>query len=165
MHARSPLASSCIVPALLWLIVLWVMFGRSYLLSFNLSDSLSGRVFLIQKGVRPIRNDFVAFQHRGGGPYAPGTRMLKLVSGVAGDEVTARDSGSGSMDYFVDGIQVGQAKPRTKTGDSLLPGPTGRIPGGHYYVSAPNPDSLDSRYALVGWVDERFVIGRAIRIF
>jgi hypothetical protein len=41
---------------------------------------------------------------------------------------------------------------------------TGTIPPHHYFMSAPNPDSLDSRYALVGWVDEQSIIGRAIEI-
>jgi conjugal transfer pilin signal peptidase TrbI len=31
-------------------------------------------------------------------------------------------------------------------------------------MAAPHPDSLDSRYALVGWVDEEQIIGRAFQI-
>jgi conjugal transfer pilin signal peptidase TrbI len=32
-------------------------------------------------------------------------------------------------------------------------------------MAASNPDSLDSRYALVGWVAEEQIVGRAFRIF
>jgi conjugal transfer pilin signal peptidase TrbI len=145
-------------------LALWVMFGRYFLVSINLSESLPGRLYLIQKGVRPTLNDYAAFQYQGGGPYAPGTRFLKIVKGIEGAEVIAIESGSGFRDFYVDGSFVGQAKPRSRSGTPLSPGPTGTIPPHHYYMSAPNPDSLDSRYELVGWVDEKYVIGRAIAI-
>ncbi|PZR43703.1 MAG: hypothetical protein DI537_61865 [Stutzerimonas stutzeri] len=45
------------------------------------------------------------------------------------------------------------------------PGPVGVIQEGHYYMTAPNPDSLDSRYALVGWVSDEQIVGRAFRVF
>jgi conjugal transfer pilin signal peptidase TrbI len=32
-------------------------------------------------------------------------------------------------------------------------------------MSAPHPDSLDSRYALVGWVSETELVGRAFSLF
>jgi conjugal transfer pilin signal peptidase TrbI len=143
---------------------LCVVFGRYFVISINLTESLPGRLYLIQKGVRPSLNDFAAFQYQGGGPYAPGTRFLKIVKGLEGAQVVAIESYSGFRDFYVNGSFVGRAKPMARSGSPLSPGPTGTIPPHHYYMSAPNPDSLDSRYALVGWVDERFVIGRAIQI-
>jgi conjugal transfer pilin signal peptidase TrbI len=156
--------SNC-APTYLWLLTLWVILGRYVIISINVSDSLPGSVFLIQKGVVPEVNDFAAFLYQGGGPYVSGTRFLKLVKGVSGAQVTAVDTESGFIDYFVNGDFVGRAKSRSRAGSLLRPGPTGTIPPHHYYMSAPNPDSLDSRYALVGWVDEKYVIGRAIEIF
>ena len=41
----------------------------------------------------------------------------------------------------------------------------GVIPAGHYYVYAPHKDSLDSRYALVGWISEEEIIGRTFSLF
>lgn len=155
---------STLGPACLWLLALWVMFGRYFVVSINLTDSLPGRLYLIQKGVKPGLNDFAAFQYQGGGPYAPGTRFLKIVKGIEGAHVVAIESNSGFMNFYVNGSFVGQAKPKSRSGTPLSPGPTGTIPPHHYYMSAPNPDSLDSRYALVGWVDEKYVIGRAIAI-
>ena len=152
-------------PAYLWLLTLWVILGRYIAISINVSDSLPGRVYLIQKGVKPDLGDYAAFRYLGGGPYAAGARFLKLVKGVTGSTVRAVETESGYFDYFVDGSFVGRAKPKSKTGSSLMPGPTGTIPQHHYYMAAPNPDSLDSRYALVGWVDEGQVIGRAIEVF
>ena len=152
-------------PTYLWLLTIWVIFGRYLVLSVNVSESLPGRVYLIQKGVSPALGDYAAFRYQGGGPYAAGARFLKLVKGVAGSTVRAVETESGCFDYFVDGSFAGRAKPTSKSGSSLIPGPTGTIPQRHYYMSAPHPDSLDSRYALVGWVDEGQVIGRAIEVF
>ncbi len=152
-------------PTYLWLLTLWIFLGRYIVVSINISDSLPGRVFLIQKGIKPDLDDFAAFYYQGGGPYPSGARFLKLVKGVAGATVQAVQVESGFVDFFVNGSFVGRAKPTSKTGSSLIPGPTGTIPQHHYYMAAPNPDSLDSRYALVGWVDEGQVIGRAIQVF
>ncbi len=152
-------------PAYLWLLTLWVLLGRYVLISINVSDSLPGRVYLIQKGVKPALGDFAAFHYQGGGPYAAGARFLKIVKGVAGANVSAVESGSGFFDFFVNGSFVGRAKPKSRTGSPLSPGPTGTIPPHHYYMAAPHPDSLDSRYALVGWVEERQIIGRATEVF
>jgi conjugal transfer pilin signal peptidase TrbI len=152
-------------PAFLWLLTLWVFLGRYVVISINVSDSLPGRVYLIQKGVMPELDDFAAFHYQGGGPYPAGSRFLKLVKGVTGAKVRSVESESGFFDFYVNGSFVGRAKPRSRTGSPLTPGPTGIIPPQHYYMAAPNPDSLDSRYALVGWVDEGQVIGRAIEVF
>ena len=152
-------------PAYLWLLTLWVFLSRYVVISVNVSDSLPGKVYLIQKGVKPELDDFAAFHYQGGGPYATGSRFLKIVKGMPGGKVSAVESGSGFFDFYVNGSFVGRAKPRSRTGSPLALGPTGTIPSRHYYMAAPNPDSLDSRYALVGWVDEGQVIGRAIEVF
>ena len=47
--------------------------------------------------------------------------------------------------------RLGQALQRPRRAPLAL-GPTGVIPEGHYYVSGTHPDSLDSRYALAGWI-------------
>jgi conjugal transfer pilin signal peptidase TrbI len=44
-------------------------------------------------------------------------------------------------------------------------GPTGILPAGRYYVRAPHPDSLDSRYWLTGWISDAQIIGRAYALF
>jgi conjugal transfer pilin signal peptidase TrbI len=152
-------------PGYLWLLVLWVVSGRYFALSINVSDSLSGKVYLVQKGVKPALGDFAAFHYAGGGPYAAGVWFLKRVTGIAGATVSSVDLGSGNTDYFVNGKLVGRAKPKAKSGYPLVPGPTGTIPPGLYYMAAPHPDSLDSRYALVGWVVDDQIIGRAIELF
>jgi len=40
-------------PGYLWLLAIGVLAGRYLAVSINVSDSLSGKVYLIQKGVKP----------------------------------------------------------------------------------------------------------------
>lgn len=152
-------------PVYLWLLVGLIAFGRWFTVSINVSDSLPGTLFLVAKGVKPEPNDLAAFRYAGGGPYERGVLFLKRIAGGPGSTVTARDVGGGYRNYFVDGVLMGRAKPFSKEGMPLTPGPTGVIPPGRYYMAATHPDSLDSRYALVGWVSDDQIVGRAYRIF
>ena len=68
------------------------------------------------------------------------------------------------LDRFND-IAVGTAKAVSRKGLPLDTGPVGVLPPGRYYVRAPHPDSLDSRYALTGWIAEDQIIGRAYALF
>jgi conjugal transfer pilin signal peptidase TrbI len=79
---------------------------------------------------------------------------------MTGDTVTRVD-----RDFFVNGTPVGHAKTVSRQGVALEPGPTGIVPAGRYYVRAPHPDSLDSRYRLTGWISESQIIGRAYALF
>lgn len=149
----------------LWALVVFVAFSRHFILTINISDSLPGAIYLVQKGVKPHKGDFVAFRYAGGGPYDRGSIFLKRTLGMPGSKVIARDAGNGFFDFFVDGQPAGRAKPLSKGGVPLQIGPVGAIPLGQYFMSAPHPDSLDSRYALVGWVSESELVGRAISLF
>lgn len=127
-------------------------------LHLNLTDSITDcEVFLVDKEDRHIeRGTLVEFVWPGGGSYRPGSRFIKHVKGVPGDEVTMQ-----GRDVFINGVYVGTAKPVTTRGEPLAPGPTGKIPPGHYFVWTPHPDSLDSRYALTGWVNFGQIVGTA----
>ena len=149
----------------LWVFVAIVAFGRYFTLTINVSDSLPGTIFLVQKGATPRKGDLAAFRYGGGGPYERGALFLKQILGVSGSEVVAHDVGKGYREYFVDGQSAGRAKPASKGRIPLLHGPVGIIPNGHFFMSAPHPDSLDSRYALVGWVSETELVGRAISLY
>ena len=136
------------------------LFQAHFGLGLNASPSLPYRLFLIHKGELPQRGQYVAFRWPGGGPYRSGVTFVKLVAGVAGDTVTRAN-----RDYFVNGVHVGQAKSVSRQGVPLGLGPTGVLPAGHYYVRAPHPESLDSRYRLTGWVSQTQIIGRAYALF
>ena len=137
---------------------LW--FGAHYRFGLNVTESLPYRLFLIHKGELPARGQYMAFRWRGGGPYPAGSTFVKVVAGMPGDVVSRVD-----RDFFVNGQAVGRAKSISQQGIPLEPGPTGTLPVGAYYVRTPHPDSLDSRYALTGWVSQTQLIGRAYAIF
>ena len=135
-------------------------FDAHYTLGLNVTESLPERLFLIHRGEQPARGDLVAFRWPGGGPYKAGATFVKVLAGMPGDEVTRIDG-----EYFVNCYPAGKAKSVSRQGTALEPGPTGTLPDGSYYVRAPHPDSLDSRYALTGWVSLSQIIGRAHVVF
>lgn len=135
-------------------------FHAHFAIGVNVTASLPYRLFIIDKRGHPARDEYAAFRWLGGGPYAKGATFVKQIVGLPGDVVTQVD-----RDFFVNGLPVGLAKPMGRSGQPLVPGPTGTLPSGRYYVRAPHPDSLDSRYALLGWMSESQIIGRAYVLF
>ena len=78
----------------------------------------------------------------------------KIVYGMPGD-VVAHEGAA----VTINGAPIGRIKPRTKTGEPLTPGAVGAIPAGCYYAGSPHPDGFDSRYAEIGFVCGRQLIG------
>ena len=142
-----------------WLIIfaLWLA-GHYVQLAFNTTNSLQGWVYIVIKDTLPQRGEVVAFNPPKG--LNRSIRFLKQVWGLPGDEVSQID-----RHFFINGKPVGFAKTHTLTGERLYPSTTGIIPAGHYFVGSPHPDSLDSRYARMGWIAEDHFIGRAVRLF
>jgi len=60
---------------------------------------------------------------------------------------------------------IGLVKPLSKAGIPLTPANPGLIPAGSFFMSTPSPDSLDSRYAISGNVQQSAIIGKAYAIF
>ena len=137
-----------------------VLFQHYFMFGVNASPSLPVGLFLIHKGTLPAHGHYVAFRWAGGGHHPAGTTFVKVIAGIPGDVVTRID-----RDFFINGTRVGRAKAFSRHGVPLEPGPTGILPAGHYYVRAPHPDSLDSRYRLTGWISDAQIIGRAYALF
>ena len=135
-------------------------FHARYAIGLNVTASLPYRLFVIDKADHPERSQYVAFRWPGGGPYAAGATFVKQIIGIPGDVITRVN-----RSFFVNGHPAGLAKPLSQSGQALALGPTGTLPSGRYYVRAPHPDSLDSRYALLGWISECQIIGRAYVLF
>ena len=125
----------------------------------NTTESLPNWAFFIDKGRLPERGDFVVFNPPGtalitahfGSTPAP---FAKRALGVPGDLVTR--SGNAVQ---INGETVATLKPRTKRGETLLPGPTGRIPKRCYYLGTAHADGFDSRYAEIGFVCAGRIVG------
>lgn len=131
-----------------------------FTLGINTSPSLPHRLYVIHRGCVPSKGELVAFRWHGGGPYRAGVTFVKILAGIPGDTVTRI-----GRNFFVNGRPLGTAKPTSSSGAPLHLGPQGILPPAHYYVHAPHPDSLDSRYALTGWIAQAQIIGRAYAIF
>ena len=130
-----------------------------HVLLVNVTDSLPNWAFLIHRKQLPTRGEFVFFdpphnnlvrRHFGAKPQMFG----KIVYGMPGDVVAHE----GAI-VTINGKAVGRMKPRTRLGEPLAPGAVGAIPVGCYYAGSPHPDGFDSRYADIGFVCSRQIIG------
>jgi len=148
------------VLSLLLLILAALLFRSCFTFGLNASPSLPHTLYLIHKGATAEHGEYVAFRWHGGGPYPAGVTFVKIVAGMPGDTVNEVD-----RQFFVNDIPVGTAKRLSRKGAPLDIGPTGSIPSGQFYVKAPHPDSLDSRYRLTGWITQSQIIGRAYVLF
>lgn len=143
-------------------VIPFVLLDGLVMLSFNcVTESLPDRAYLVLKWDRePERGRYYAFLFPGGGPYPPNAPFVKEFAGVPGDLIERK-----GREVFVNGRSVGIAKERAKSGFPLAAAQEGRIPDGMYYVYAPHPDSLDSRYAMVGLISKARVLGRAVPLW
>ena len=78
----------------------------------------------------------------------------KIVYGMPGDTISHV-----GRQVAVNGHLVAQMKPLTRFGERLTPGATGPVPKGCYFEATPHKDGFDSRYAEIGFVCARQVIG------
>lgn len=100
------------------------------------------------------------------GVYPPGSTFIKQIAGLPGDRVEARftgqiENGIYTVWHGADATVVGAAKRVGRKGKALVPGPQGIIPRGRVFIAGTHPDSLDSRYAMMGWVETSRIIGQA----
>ncbi len=145
----------------------------------NYTDSLPDHVFVTVKGWKTglKHGDYVTYKfptENHVSPFRKGAHMVKIVGGVAGDTVKRLDSGeyvvlrADASDALkqLGGVPMGVAKPYSRSNKPLESGPVGVIPEGSYYVFAPHKDSLDSRYAMVGWISsDTDILGRTFPLF
>jgi conjugal transfer pilin signal peptidase TrbI len=139
------------------LTALLLILNHHYTFSLNASQSLPYSVYVIKRNEPVGRGDIVAFRWHGGGPWITGVTFGKRVVGIPGDTVTRVD-----RQFFVNGKPVGLAKTHSLRNVPLEVGPVGELPANKYYVAADHPDSLDSRYALAGWIDRSVFVGKVI---
>lgn len=139
---------------------LWTV-SHFFWIGINFTESLPWKVAIVKKWDHDVRRgDIVAFRWHGGGPYPAGLTFTKVVRGVPGDSITVK-----GRVFYVNGEMLATAKERSRKGVPLELGPTGVLPPGRYFVWTPHVDSLDSRYAIGGWVDASAVIGKAVVVF
>jgi conjugal transfer pilin signal peptidase TrbI len=91
----------------------------------NLTESLPGTLFLVEKNVMPARGELMAFRWEDNWPYPRGSLFLKRLIGLPGSLVTATGRA-----FFVDGEPVGRAKERARTGEPWTLARSGSFPTG-----------------------------------
>lgn len=132
-------------------------------LGFNFTHSVPERLVWFEHDSAPRRGDLIVFRfqaERGAAVPLDGTRWLKHVAGVPGDVITVED-----RTVYLNGERVGTALERTGKGAALTVVAPGVVPQGHYFIAGPALDSLDSRYADIGFVKREQVIALAHAIF
>ncbi len=146
---------------LLGLGIALVLFTNRYQLALNMTESVPGTVFLIDKKDREVsRGRYVAFTWQGAAPIPDGVTVIKRVAGVEGDQVTVTD-----RNVFINGQSVGKAKTHSRTGEPLTAIADTEVDPENFYAAADHPDSFDSRYAKPGLIPTNAIRGRAILIW
>ena len=137
-----------------------LLFISRFQLGINLSESIAGHVFLIDKKEKSVEvGELVAFSSQNAFPIPDGVTLIKRVAGVAGDHVTVKN-----RFVFINDKPVALAKPASRTGDPLQPITSVVIPEGFFFALGEHPDSFDSRYARPGLIPSNTVRGRAYRL-
>ena len=134
-------------------------FARSHALMINASPSLPYWAIWLERGAAPKRGDIVLFdppassllvKHFGAQPQPFGKR----IAGVPGDTITEH-----GRTFFINGKAVARAKTHSRLGEPLALGPTGTVPQGCYFVTTEHKDGFDSRYAAIGWICAKRILG------
>ena len=159
---RSQLAKVLRVAAYGALIVACVLFTASAWLSmsWNSSNSLPGRLFLIVRGADFARGHLVAYRWHGGAGFPVGEQFVKRVVGMPGDRIVRYGRA-----FWVADVFVGIAKTASRSGEPLRAADAGLVPTQRYFVAAPHLDSLDSRYAISGTIAHDAIVGRVHVLF
>lgn len=123
----------------------------------NTTGSLSNWAYVVDRyDVTPQRGELVRFSPPKNRHYPETAKFVKRVAGVPGDLVEAR-----GRDFYVAGRFVGRAKDTAKDGAVAPMGSVGVLGPDQYFVLGEHKDSLDSRYAHIGWVSADRIRGVA----
>ena len=145
-------------PVLLIMFAWWVTQNFGY--SINMTQSLPYKFWIIHLKQRPKRNDYVLFKAPIKSGVPQNTTVIKKVVGVANDLITTQ-----SQDFYINGKYIATAKKYSLQGERLKKGAEGQLKPGQYFVWTSHPDSFDSRYEKMGWINQEQVIGVAYSLW
>ena len=182
-----------LISSLLLVLVFLLFFeflSHRYLIGFTREGHycLPYSTWLIKKGEKPNRGDYVFFVGHGIPNFADGVRWVKIMSGMPGDRVISVTIPASERAANIEVVEVNslpiqkrlQGRVYLHTGSnghvleyrvfekdtkgrslSIIDSQT--IRPGKYFVSTPAPRSFDSRYW--GLIDEKDILGKAYPIF
>jgi conjugal transfer pilin signal peptidase TrbI len=152
--------------AITWLlaIAMYMLIRANYRLAINETPSLPYNLFLIHLNDIVDTGGLVAFKSHHIEPYPDGYIFVKRIVASSGDTVIKKRRDFVVGDRTLVGKEIGLSKKRLYPNDELHEGKN-TIQPGKYFVAGDHEYSLDSRYDLLGLVDENDVIGSAFPIF
>jgi conjugal transfer pilin signal peptidase TrbI len=149
-----------------WIMVVslyWVIHSN-YRLAINQTPSLPYSLLLICLDKKVETGGLIAFKWHNGEPYPDGYTFTKRLLAGPGEIVTKNGRDFSVGDRTLVGKEVGLSLKKLFPNDELHDGKN-TIQLGKYFVAGDHEYSLDSRYNLLGLVDEKDVIGSAYPIF
>ncbi len=151
---------------LAWLLViaLYCQINANYRLAINTTPSLPYTLYLIKLDARIVSGGFIAFRWHHGPPYPDGYLFVKRSLAIPGDSVSRKGRDFEAGNRVMVGKAIGLTKRALYPNDQLQEG-SNIISPGKYFVGGDHEYSLDSRYSLLGLVDEKDVVGRAYPLF
>lgn len=150
------------------LVAFWIVFAtftHYFYISYQGTPSMPYHWYVVSR-TPPTpqslkRGDIVVWRWWGGLGWPKNAMFVKFIAGMPGDPVKRI-----GRQFYVDGKYVGTALTYDQRMHVPLEANTaGRVPPGHYYMFAPAPDSLDSRYKKTGYVPYGRIVGRAYVIY
>ena len=141
--------SKSLLVLIVLLSVVWLQ--QHLMLVGNVTESLPQKIWLGIKGFKPKKGDYVVLVTNN---YP--ISITKQIVGVENDTVILK-----GRDFYINGIFVARAKTHSKQGEPLIPSKTGVLGKDEYFVASSHPDSFDSRYQPIGWVNEKQIIAVA----
>jgi conjugal transfer pilin signal peptidase TrbI len=120
----------------------------------NTSLSLPERYFLHLTKVTPFNGEITTYEH------PSGKRLIKKIMGVEGDVISYDREGC----VWVGTTKIGKPHATNRQGEILHAVVPGVIPKDYVFLYGSHDESLDSRYADVGLVYTKHLIGKAIGI-
>ncbi len=139
-------------PLLLIPLAIWI--GNNFRVVINTTESLPQKIWILRLNKLPKKYDYIAFRPPLKSGLPKNLILHKQVLGVKGDVMIRK-----GRDFFINGEYIATAKTHSLKNEPLKLGPTGTLTEGHYYVSTPHKDSLDSRYELLGWINSDLILG------
>ena len=136
---------------------LWLLAASRVHVNASWSDGAWGYLAVPLPGDPDIGDAVLFDPPEGIGADVP---YLKTVRGLPGARVKVWAGGAVS----VDGLVLGVAKTEARDGRPLAAIAPGPVPGGHYFLHGPHPDSHDSRYAEIGFVPRERIRARAVAL-
>ena len=137
------------------------LLSYKFFITFNQSNSLPGKLYVVIRDHHITRGDIVVAQLHDD-PFYKNETILKQVTGIAGDKIVKE-----GREFYINNQLIAKAKTHSKQGEQLAVTEleTSVIPYQNYFLTTNHKDSYDSRYDYVGFISESDIRGTAYRVF